>query len=107
MLELFYANLSGIAKTGAHIAADKARIDFMWDQSIAPCLPEMETDAQAVFDADHKIVSAFSDPGNERRYWEVTGFARVPCGGTHLKRTGEVGKIRLKRKNPGKGRERV
>ena len=41
------------------------------------------------------------------RYWEIEGFARVPCGGTHLKRTGEVGNIALKRKNIGKGKERI
>jgi Ser-tRNA(Ala) deacylase AlaX len=43
----------------------------------------------------------------ELRYWEVPGFARIPCGGTHLKRTGEVGNIMLKRKNIGKGKERI
>jgi Ser-tRNA(Ala) deacylase AlaX len=31
----------------------------------------------------------------------------VPCGGTHLKRSGEVGNIALKRRNLGKGKERV
>ena len=44
---------------------------------------------------------------NEQRYWEVPNFARVPCGGTHLKRTSEVGKLSLKRKNIGKGKERI
>ena len=51
--------------------------------------------------------SEYSDRGTERRFWEVADFARVPCGGTHLKRTAEVGAIRLKRKNTGKGKERV
>ncbi|HNE01040.1 MAG TPA: hypothetical protein PLQ18_04975, partial [Plasticicumulans sp.] len=44
---------------------------------------------------------------NERRYWEVEGIARVACGGTHLRRTGEVGVLALKRRNVGKGKERV
>ena len=44
---------------------------------------------------------------NEKRYWKVEGFAKRPCGGTHLKETGEVGKLRLKRKNIGKGKERA
>ncbi|HOG04600.1 MAG TPA: alanyl-tRNA editing protein, partial [Accumulibacter sp.] len=34
-------------------------------------------------------------------------FARVPCGGTHVRRTGEIGSIRLKRNNIGRGKERV
>ncbi|HSQ40236.1 MAG TPA: hypothetical protein VLM78_08735 [Anaerolineales bacterium] len=37
----------------------------------------------------------------------MAGFAHVPCGGTHLKRTGEVGRIELKRDNIGKGKERI
>ena len=57
--------------------------------------------------ADAAIVSAFSDETAERRYWEIAGFARVACGGTHLRRTGEVGRLELRRKNPGKGKERI
>jgi alanyl-tRNA synthetase len=43
----------------------------------------------------------------ERRYWDVPGFARVACAGTHPRTTGEVGAIVLTRKNPGKGLERI
>ena len=49
----------------------------------------------------------FSDEANQGRYWEIEGFARVPCGGTHLKRTGEIGPVTLKRVNIGKGKERI
>ncbi len=56
---------------------------------------------------DREIVSAYSDEEAEQRYWEVPGFARVACGGTHLKRTGEVGAITLKRDNIGRGKERI
>ncbi len=52
-------------------------------------------------------MSAFSDQAAGRRYWEVAGFARVACGGTHLRRTGEVGALALRRRNPGRGKERV
>jgi alanyl-tRNA synthetase len=31
----------------------------------------------------------------------------VPCGGTHIKKTGEIGAIALKRNNIGKGKERI
>jgi Ser-tRNA(Ala) deacylase AlaX len=40
-------------------------------------------------------------------FWKIEDFSKVPCGGTHLKRTSEVGALRLKRKNIGKGKERV
>lgn len=69
--------------------------------------PVLAQQAQAIIAADSAIVSAFSDQERQRRYWEVPGFARVPCGGTHLKRTGEIGTLRLKRNNIGRGKERI
>jgi Ser-tRNA(Ala) deacylase AlaX len=107
VLELVYRKLDGVPKIGAHISQDKARIDFAWAGNITPVLPELQRAAQAIVDADQPIISAYSDEAAERRYWEVPDFARVPCGGTHLRRTGEVGKINLKRKNIGKGKERI
>ena len=107
ILELAYQNLSGIQKIGAHIAEDKARIDFAWPDNISRLFPMMQEKAGALIAADRPIVSAFSDELGQRRYWEIAGFARVPCGGTHLKRTGEIGAIALKRVNIGKGKERI
>ena len=107
ILELAYQNLPGIGKIGAHIAEDKARIDFAWAENISKLFPMMQEKAGALIAADHPIVSAFSDEANQRRYWQIEGFARVPCGGTHLKRTGEIGAITLKRVNIGKGKERI
>jgi Ser-tRNA(Ala) deacylase AlaX len=107
VLERAYKNLAGIEKIGAHIAADKARIDFEWAVPITPSLPLLGEGLRQIVESDQPIVSAFSDEAAQRRYWEVPGFARVPCGGTHLKRTGEVGAVTLKRRNVGKGKERV
>ncbi|MHC6527510.1 alanyl-tRNA editing protein [Vibrio proteolyticus] len=107
VLELFSQKFPHIEKIGAHIGQDKSRIDFVWPTSINSLLDEMTAAAQRLIDADLPIQSAFSDEAQQRRYWRVEGFAQVPCGGTHLKRTSEVGRIRLKRKNIGKGKERV
>ncbi|MCG9699450.1 alanyl-tRNA editing protein [Vibrio natriegens] len=107
VLELFTQNFNSITKIGAHISEDKSRIDFEWPENIAPLLPALQSKAQALIDSDSIITSEFSDQTKERRYWKVEGFAQVPCGGTHLKLTSEVGKIALKRKNVGKGKERV
>lgn len=96
-----------VEKIGAHIAEDKARIDFLWPGNIAALFPELEARTRAIVEADQPITSAFSDAARERRYWQIDGLARVPCGGTHLKRTGEIGAIVLKRKNIGRGKERV
>ena len=107
VLELVSRELAGVEKLGAHIAADKARLDFRWAENVSVLLPTLTDGAQALIDADLAIVSAFSDPSGERRFWEVPGFARVPCGGTHLQRTGEIGRITLKRRNVGRGKERI
>lgn len=107
VLELTYRAVPGILKIGAHIAADKARLDFEWGQNISILFPQVSAQAADLIRADHLIRSAFTDEANQRRCWAIEGFAQVACGGTHLRRTGEVGAIALKRKNVGKGKERI
>jgi len=107
VLELFYRALPGIEKIGAHIAEQKARIDFGWPESISPLLPEISAKANAIVASDLAIRSAFEEGSEERRYWEIDRFSRVSCGGTHPRRTGEIGMIRLKRNNIGRNKERV
>jgi Ser-tRNA(Ala) deacylase AlaX len=107
VLELAYQNLGTITKIGAHIAQDKSRIDFEWGESIANAFPMLRDKARAIIQANLPILSAYSDEAQERRCWEVSGFGRVACGGTHLRATGEVGEITLRRKNIGKGKERI
>jgi len=107
VLELACRELGLAEKIGAHIAADKARIDFAWPTSVAPLLPGLAAAANRIVAADHVIVSAFSDEAAEERFWQIPDFAKVPCAGTHVRRTGEVGTIALKRRNPGKGKERI
>ena len=107
VLELVCRRLPSAEKIGAHIAEDKARIDFQHDRNIAELFPEITGEALRIIRADQPIISAFSDEATSQRYWEIAGFTRVPCGGTHLRTTGEVGDIELKRKNIGKGKERI
>lgn len=63
---------------------------------------------QKIVAENHAIVSSFSDEAKEIRYWEIVGFAKVPCGGTHIKTTGELGIVLLKRgKRLGANKERI
>ncbi|WP_299531642.1 alanyl-tRNA editing protein [uncultured Herbaspirillum sp.] len=107
VLQLVYQMRPGIERIGAHIAVDKARVDFASETSLAPLFPAIEAAARQLVAADRPIVTAFSDEAAGRRYWEVEGFARMACGGTHPRTTAEVGTIRLKRKNTGRGKERI
>jgi len=107
VLEMVCAALPRVERIGAHISEDKARNDFVWSSNIAPLLPAIAARVAALVRADLPIRSEFSDRTTGRRYWEVEGVAKVPCGGTHLRRTGEVGEVLLKRKNVGQGKERI
>ncbi|MCD6045302.1 MAG: alanyl-tRNA editing protein [Gammaproteobacteria bacterium] len=107
VLELVCQRFPDVVKVGAHIAQDKSRIDFEWSQNISPFIASLQQEAQSIIDSNQDIISAFSDESTERRYWKINEFSQVPCGGTHIKKTGEMGMIRLKRTNPGKGRERI
>jgi len=107
VLETVYQKFNHPEKIGANITPDKARVDFLWEGQISSIFPELLSSIQNIIDADLPIISAFENEKEERRYWDIEGFAKVPCGGTHLKRTSEIGGIKLRRKNNGKGQERI
>jgi len=97
----------GIEKTGAHIAEDKARIDFKLEQNIANFFPAILSEYNQVIADNLAIETGFIDEHTQQRYWRIAGLATVPCGGTHVKFTAEVGEVALKRDRPGKGIERI
>ncbi len=107
VLELASKQFPDLIKIGAHIAQEKARIDFQWEKNITPFIIQLQQDAQSIIDSNQEIICGFSDEINEIRYWKINGFSQVPCGGTHIKNTREIGQIKLKRCNPGKGKERI
>ncbi|KVW18550.1 alanyl-tRNA editing protein [Burkholderia cepacia] len=107
VLQLVYRLRPGIERIGAHIGQDKARIDFASDTSLSPLFPEIESAAADLSMRDLRIVTGFSDVDAQRRFWTVDGFATMACGGTHPASTGEIGMLALKRRNTGKGKERI
>ncbi|MGE5627553.1 MAG: alanyl-tRNA editing protein [Solirubrobacterales bacterium] len=107
ILELVYENYNHPEKIGANITEDKARVDFFWDGRISDIFPELLNKANNIINSNLDIISNFENEEAEIRYWLIEGFAQVPCGGTHLKNTGEIGTIILKRNNLGKGKERI
>ena len=107
VLELVTQRFGNPEKIGAHISEDKARVDFYWQGSISQIFNSLQDEIGTLVKNDLPIKSAFSDTEAEVRLWEIEGFAKVPCGGTHLKRTSEVGEVLLKRNNLGKGKERI
>jgi Ser-tRNA(Ala) deacylase AlaX len=96
-----------LEKIGSHIAEEKSRIDFVLDRNISVHFDEILLEYNEIIKRNFPIKKDFSDPINQKRFWEIDGFSKVPCGGTHVKSTGEVGYISLKRKNLGKAKERI
>jgi Ser-tRNA(Ala) deacylase AlaX len=94
-------------KVGAHIAEHKARIDFKADSNISTLFPAILKQYNTIIDHNYIIEKGYSDIAHQRRYWKIEGFAQVPCGGTHVNSTAEVGYVTLKRDHPGKSIERI
>jgi alanyl-tRNA synthetase len=107
ILELVNQNFNRPEKIGANITSEKSRIDFIWENNISEMFPVIEQQAKELIEADKPIISAFSNEADEIRYWKIEGFGQVPCGGTHIKRTSELGKLKLKRERQGKNKERI
>lgn len=92
---------------GCHIKEGAARFDF--------CVPERfssedlesiseKINVLSVKDLDVSISqhSKFQDV----RYWECNGQV-IPCGGTHIENTKNIGVLMVKRKGLGSGKERL
>lgn len=107
VLELITQKFNNPEKIGANISEEKARVDFYWEGNISQTFSFLQDEIHRLVESDRPIKSTFSDLENEVRYWEIDHFAKVPCGGTHLKQTREIGELLLKRNNIGKGKERI
>jgi Ser-tRNA(Ala) deacylase AlaX len=97
----------GLEKVGAHISETKARIDFRSDKSISEKLPKVLLVYNDIIDRNLVIEKGYLNQATQRRYWKIEGLAEVPCGGTHVNTTSEVGYVKLKREHPGKSVERI
>ncbi len=108
ILELVNQHFGRPEKIGANITEDKARLDFIWEGNISEIFPFLEDRARELIKNDLDIISEFEDEEKELRYWMIEGFGKVPCSGTHLRKTGEIGEIFLKRgKSLGRNKERI
>ena len=99
--------------TGGNISATKSRLDFDMEEGVDK--EQVNADLQALVAADHAVrcrwitdeeldaqpelvrtMSVQPPRGAGRiRLLEIDGVDLQPCGGTHLKSTAEVGKVRV------------
>ena len=91
---------------GSNVTEDKGRLDYEYPGSIAEILPDIESEANEMFNQNSEIKMYPDESDPNRRWWECKDW-KVPCGGTHPRNTQEIGNVRLKRKNIGSGKERI
>lgn len=129
-LHLLCSLLPGVAVTGGQIGAERSRLDV--DLPAAPDKEALEAGFAALVAADHPVTTEWvdesvldSNPGLVRTLSvqppRGTGRLRLvrigggeapvdlqPCGGTHVARTGLIGRVRvLKIENKGRQNRRI
>lgn len=92
---------------GCHINTDTARLDFsVLNRFTKDDIDKIEAIANEIIDQGYKIKINSSDHYKNIRYWVCENYI-IPCGGTHVNNTKEIPYIQLRRKNIGKGKERI
>lgn len=129
-MHLLCAVLPGAAVTGGSVGVDRSRLDF--DLPSPPPREEIEAGLNALIAADHPVTITWvdeavldQDPGLVRTLSvkppRGSGRLRLvrigagetpvdlqPCGGTHVARTGEIGRVQVvKMESKGKQNRRI
>jgi alanyl-tRNA synthetase len=92
---------------GCHIRPDGARFDFGVSQRFTPEEVEAIERIANDFVARGNAVLTFAHPEYvDARYWQCEGNV-IPCGGTHIDNTAAIGRIAVRRKSMGSGKERL
>lgn len=100
---------SGHQDRGGEVRPDKARLDVSWtDPTTKPVSDDLSAALADLVRRDLPIAryaddSADRDAGRDNWVWEVEGHPPIPCGGTHVRRTSEVGDVRLGVQRKGSG----
>jgi len=107
MEHFLWQRLGKIERLGSHVDDKKDRADYEYEGRLPPDELKAAEEATNSFLADGHEISIRLDPSKPGlRIWSCGGI-EMPCGGTHVRNTGEIGAIRLRRRNPGRGVERV
>ncbi len=92
-------------RTGSYVDERKDRADYVHEGRLDPeVLAKVESDTNEFLAEGHPVVVEVDDEG--MRHWSC-GPVEMLCAGTHVRNTREVGTVRLRRRNPGRGVERV
>lgn len=92
---------------GARIDEHTARFDFFTSDRLDPDqVAEWEAKANEIIKQDLEIRTTPVPGETEARVWR-SGDMVIPCGGTHVRSTAEIGAVRMRRKRQGNRLERL
>lgn len=92
---------------GFSLSEHSARFDFTIEERFTKENLDAIQNMANSWVSKNSIITQYTHPDEpEALYW-CCDDATMPCGGTHLDRTGGVDSITLKRKNIGKGKDRI
>lgn len=108
IMEFFLFKTFGtICRVGSFVNEAKDRADYEYKGKMnLELLRVVEAKTNRFVSEAHPIRIHLNPSNIGLRMWKCS-WMEMPCAGTHVKNTSEIGFIRLKRKNPGRGVERV
>lgn len=111
-LAIFYDLVGKTPRCGANVSSEKGRLDFEYPEPITSLIPEIQSRIDQIIKEDQEIITKADarSENPEGRLWLIPGKGEnwsIGCGGTHPKKTGEIGSIRIKRNNIGRNKERI
>jgi Ser-tRNA(Ala) deacylase AlaX len=105
MEHFLWKHFGYMKRTGSNVDKRKDRADYLHDGRLDPKkLKQVEQDTYKFLSEGHPINITVDRDGI--RTWRCSPV-EMHCAGTHVKNTSEIGEIRLKRRNPGRGEERI
>ncbi|GFM87892.1 synthetase [Pseudomonas cichorii] len=92
---------------GCHIKEESARFDFLVEEAFSTDeVIEIERRANELIVLDEVIEHHAVQGLEDARMWRYQGI-EIPCGGTHLHTPDRIGRLNVRRKRLGKGKERL
>lgn len=91
---------------GSNVYSKKSRLDYAREEPITDLIPKLQERINAFLREPHEIKTYPDQKDPDKWLWQCEDW-KMPCGGTHIKNTDEIGNLNVKRKNLGKGKERI
>lgn len=107
MEHFLWQRLGEIKRLGSRVDENKDRADYAYEGRLPTDeLRRVEEETNRFLAEGHEVRIQLDPSKPEIRIWSCENM-EMPCGGTHVTNTGEIGAIRLRRRNPGRGVERI